>query len=146
MTLDFKQRHFQIHVWISRDSNLNLPRFKFESPEIQIWISRYSNLNIPIFKFEYVCNFFQYVIYRYSDRNIQIFWLDYTDILAGIYRYCDLMKWLGSQMLCTETHHFEIQVSIWIFRDSNLNLKRLKYQSQEIQFQNSSHIRTSKRS
>ena len=62
MRLDFKQRHFHIHVWISQYSNLNIPIFKFEYLNIQIWISQYSNLNILRFKFEYVCIFFQYVM------------------------------------------------------------------------------------
>ena len=46
VVLDFKQRHFHIHVWISQYSNLNIPIFKFEYPNIQIWISWYSNLNM----------------------------------------------------------------------------------------------------
>ena len=50
MWLNFKQHHNYIQIWISRYSNLNIPKsrfiiktlgFKFKYPGIQIWISQY---------------------------------------------------------------------------------------------------------
>ena len=72
MVLESKQwfEYWDIQIWKSGFSNLNIPIFKFEYPivsvvnlgvgifkfenwDIQIWKSGFSNLKIGIFKFEY---------------------------------------------------------------------------------------------
>ena len=72
MVLESKQwfQYWNIQIWQSGFSNLNIPIFKFEYPivsvvnlgfgifkfenrDIQIWKSGFSNLKIGIFKFEY---------------------------------------------------------------------------------------------
>ena len=72
MVLESKQwfEYWDIQIWKSGFSNLNIPIFRFEYPivsvvnlgvgivkfenrDIQIWKSGFSNLKIGIFKFEY---------------------------------------------------------------------------------------------
>ena len=72
MVLESKQwfEYWDIQIWKSGFSNLNIPIFKFKYPivsvvnlgvgifkfenrDIQIWKSGFSNLKIGIFKFEY---------------------------------------------------------------------------------------------